>query len=200
MDGLKQRLIGALVLISLAVIFVPMLFDEPHPERTSRVIDIPDEPVFPAVQVRSPTQEQLPETIESAPAWRIEEPEAAAATPPAEPAQPAVTQPASPQSQAPAATPTPAPQPEQIQYAETMQGAWVVQLGSFGNADNARGLRDRVREAGYNAHVQRVERADAAPLHRVFAGPFIERSDADKAKQALDRQFSVNSLVTSGDR
>ena len=196
MDGLKQRLIGALVLISLAVIFVPMLFDEPHPERTSRVIDIPEEPVFPAVQVRSPAQEQLPETIETAPAWRIEEPEAAAATPPAESA----AQPARPQPQAPAATPPPAPQPEQIQYSETMQGAWVVQLGSFGSADNARGLRDRVREAGYNAHVQRVERAGAAPLHRVFAGPFIERSDADKAKQALDRQFSVNSLVTSGDR
>ncbi|MCH8499037.1 MAG: SPOR domain-containing protein [Marinobacter sp.] len=194
MDGLKQRLIGALVLISLAVIFVPMLFDEPHPERTSRVIDIPDEPVFPAVQVRSPTQQQLPDTVESAPGWRIEEPEAAPVTPPAEPA---VAQPR-PQPQVPAAAP--APQPEQVQYAETLQGAWVVQLGSFGSADNARGLRDRVREAGYNAHVQRVERAGAAPLQRVFAGPFIERSDADKAKQALDRQFSVNSLVTSGDR
>src|SRR5690554_6905154 len=48
-DGLKQRIIGALVLISLAVIFVPMVFDEPHSERTSISINIPEEPPFPEV-------------------------------------------------------------------------------------------------------------------------------------------------------
>ena len=51
MDGLKQRIIGALVLVSLAVIFVPMIFDEPHSQRQSTPITIPEEPPFPEVEM-----------------------------------------------------------------------------------------------------------------------------------------------------
>lgn len=43
-DGLKQRLIGAIVLVSLAVIFLPMIFDEPHQDKKNIVIPIPDKP------------------------------------------------------------------------------------------------------------------------------------------------------------
>ena len=38
-DVLKQRLVGAAVLIALAVIFVPMLFDAPRDERLERQLD-----------------------------------------------------------------------------------------------------------------------------------------------------------------
>jgi len=45
-DVLKQRLVGAAVLIALAVIFVPMLFDAPRDERLERQLDpaIPQSP------------------------------------------------------------------------------------------------------------------------------------------------------------
>ena len=78
MDGLKQRIIGALVLISLAVIFVPMIFDEPHSERQSTPITIPEEPPFPEVDM--PAQPDArnfeePETDDSSVGYRmVEEP------------------------------------------------------------------------------------------------------------------------------
>lgn len=75
----------------------------------------------------------------------------------------------------------------------------MVQLGSFGNAENARRLRDNVRQKGYDSHLQRVERGDTT-FTRVFSGPFAEKSDAEKAKKRLDTEFGVNGLVTSGDR
>lgn len=215
MDGLKQRIIGALVLVSLAVIFVPMLFDEPHSERTSRSINIPEEPPFPEVDAPEPP-------AADAPAYRLEEsgePEPDAqrqvqrVDEPAEPvseAQPEPapqTEPAEPVAQESVAQePAPTPEPENQQsdqqadsaeYAGSLEGAWVVQLGSFGSADNARNLRNKVRDQGYNSHLQEIQRGDTT-LTRVFSGPFAEKAEAERAKRALDREFGLNSLVTSG--
>lgn len=54
MDGFKQRLIGAIVLVSLAVIFIPMIFEEPHQEKTTEVLQIPAQPEVPAFTIESP--------------------------------------------------------------------------------------------------------------------------------------------------
>lgn len=225
MDGLKQRIIGALVLISLAVIFVPMLFDEPHSERTSSSIRIPEEPPFP--EVEAPLAD-IPET----PAYRIEEIDAsdevpeepvyeesrevteegmlqrsAPATADADPSQES-TQPAEPTSNSAQLAdpvtddgqpPTPANEAESAEFTRSLEGAWVVQLGSFGSSENARRLREKVREKGYSSHLQEITRGDNQ-LTRVFSGPFAEKAEAERAKQALDKAFGLNSLVTSGDR
>jgi len=221
-DGLKQRIIGALVLVSLAVIFVPMLFDEPHSERTSTTIKIPEEPPFPEVEAPESDLEPAPsygfesgdpdvtapaidqETVDS-PGYRILE-EA-----PANGAGPEVA--ASPEAESETdATPEPASAPvetadkdagsevaETAEYERSLDGAWVVQLGSFGNSDNARRLRDQVREKGYGSHLQEVVRGDTT-LTRVFSGPFASKSEAESAKRALDDAFNLNSLVTSGEK
>ncbi|AXS82029.1 SPOR domain-containing protein [Marinobacter sp. Arc7-DN-1] len=199
MDGLKQRIIGALVLVSLAVIFVPMLFDEPHSERSSTTIKIPEEPPFP--EVEAPETEVAPapsyELSENAPdvpepgageskdspAYRILE-EGSDSAPVASAPVPEVREPA---------------EPETAEYERSLEGAWVVQLGSFGNEDNARRLRDKVREKGYGSHLQAVVRGDTT-LTRVFSGPFATRSEAEAAKRAVDDAFGVNSLITSGEK
>lgn len=212
MDGLKQRIIGALVLVSLAVIFVPMIFDEPHSERTSTSIQIPEEPPFPEVEVPAT---DVPEP----PVYRIQETEEATSTagqdaqvptnaaPEDQPGYrlieapdtvtPAPPKPAEePAAKAAESRPEPDDSPE---YTRSLEGAWVVQLGSFGNADNARRLRDQVREMGYGSHLQEVVRGDTT-LTRVFSGPFADKSEAEAAKKALDNAFKLNSLVTAGDR
>lgn len=226
MDGLKQRIIGALVLVSLAVIFVPMVFDEPHSERTSTSIKIPEEPPFPEVtapearDVTSPTyndaaqsqsgDDSVTGSVEEAPGYRlVEEPDVAPSqTASADPVKDTATVQSQPENQVTqnvvpnaSAEPEPKPEPEveATEYARSLEGAWVVQLGSFGNADNAKRLRDGVREKGYGAHLQQVERGDTM-LTRVFSGPFVTKSDAESAKKVLDKAFSLNSLVTTGDK
>lgn len=215
MDGLKQRIIGALVLVSLAVIFVPMLFDEPHSERTSTTINIPEEPPFP--EVEAPAEEMAPappppsETMagSEAPGYRIleeappEQPASTASgeTTAAEPERDVVQSRSDAPDQSPEVAaeqpPAASTMPEEPEYQDTLEGAWVVQLGSFGNADNARRLRDQVREKGYGSHLQQVTQGDAT-LTRVFSGPFATKAQAEAAKQALDNAFGLNSLVTSG--
>jgi len=220
-DGLKQRIIGALVLVSLAVIFVPMVFDEPHSERTSTSINIPEEPPFPEVEspasdITPPASYQKNPTVNTGSVdrdYRILENDESAAQPVPdsrikavpEVAAPEKTEPAPPVS--PQEKPTVSAQKEPPKQAETvnaeytrsLEGAWVVQLGSFGNGDNARRLRDKVRDKGYSSHLQEVVRGDST-LTRVFSGPFAEKAEAESAKRALDEAFSLNSLVTSGDK
>lgn len=208
MDGLKQRIIGALVLVSLAVIFVPMMFDEPHTERESSTIKIPEEPPFPEVEAPEPE-------VTDTPAYRLEENDEPVERQPTvqepqpdEPPQPVaetdpvatveVTEQDQPREEDPEPQ-EPVSEEDAAEYTRSLEGAWVVQLGSFGSEDNARGLRDKVRDKGYNSHLQQIERGDAR-LTRVFSGPFAEKAEAEKAKAALDKAFGLNSLVTSGDR
>lgn len=228
-DGLKQRIIGALVLVSLAVIFVPMLFDEPHSERTSTTIKIPEEPPFPEVTTPESDRDEPPaysaprpdkaeqpslasEDADEAQDYRLVEDEAApfSGAPDSEVSQD--SQPVEKNAQAPsdepaeqvAAQPEPttntqSTESESAEYTRSLDGAFVVQLGSFGNADNARRLRDKVRDKGYGSHLQKVERGDAT-LTRVFSGPFSSKADAEAAKRDLDESFGLNSLVTTGDK
>lgn len=218
MDGLKQRVIGALVLVSLAVIFVPMLFDEPHTERSSKRIEIPEEPAFPAVDTQPPMVDEPSDTT----AYHIEEPGKAAPsdqaantpeqtttaqTPVSEPATPA-SEPSMPDQSGAGNTAPAAEEPSraaetasasETEFSGSLKGAWLVQLGSFGNPDNAIRLRDNVRAKGYDSHIQKVVRGDTA-LTRVFSGPFAEKAEAERAKKRLDAEFGVNGLVTSGDQ
>lgn len=221
MDGLKQRIIGALVLVSLAVIFVPMIFDEPHSERTTTSIQIPEEPPFPEVDTpaedippapsydEGTTTESATETTSgssgnetSAPDYRLVEKDDASA-PANDASAPAAESTEAPTASAesPAEPPADATAqaPESVEYSGSLKGAWVVQLGSFGNPDNARRLRDNVREKGYNSHLQEVERGDVT-LVRVFSGPFASKSEAEAAKKKLDQAFGLKSLVTEGDK
>lgn len=224
---MKQRIIGALVLVSLAVIFVPMIFDEPHSERQSTPINIPEEPPFPEVEMsadESPSatapEQRTSDDVESSTdsqssdgeGYRIvEEPadsETTTAQPEPEP-EPAVadtgqgstdagdgsaSDPRQPAEDA--ATPDADPKAD---FSDSLAGAWVVQLGSFGKEDNARRLRDKVVEMGYGGHLQQVGDGDSR-LTRVFSGPFVDKTDAQKAKARLDEAFGLNSLVTTGDR
>jgi len=205
-NGLKQRIIGALVLVSLAVIFVPMMFDEPHSERETSSIQIPEEPPFPEVEMPEPETTEPPE-------YRLEEMDPAPVndsvaqapepTKPPEsteaPEPPETTQPAEPSgpAEAPQSEQSAQNEPVSAEFTRSLEGAWVVQLGSFGSEENARRLRAQVREKGYSSHLQRVTRG-GTELTRVFSGPFAEKAEAERAKQTLDKAFGLNSLVTSG--
>lgn len=202
MNGLKQRIIGALVLVSLAVIFVPMMFDEPHSERETSTIQIPEEPPFPEVEMPEPETteppdyriEELGDTSENAAEEELTAPETAEITEPSEDPKP-VDPPEPAQTEEPAGSDD--KEPTSAEFTRSLEGAWVVQLGSFGSHENATGLREKVREKGYSSHLQRITRGDAE-LTRVFSGPFAEKAEAEKAKQVLDKAFGLNSLVTSG--
>lgn len=191
MDGFKQRIVGALIIVSLAVIFLPMLFDEPHQERERQTLEIPPEPDIPEVTVEKPSEPEVTETVQGtvpAPNQTEEGPDSDTSDlPMADNGSAGVDKP----------EPSPEPSPEEQPDTRVLEGAYLVQLGSFGSADNAKRLRDRARETGMDAYIESFQR-DGETLTRVFAGPFIDRSAAEDAKAELDQSFGLDTLVIAG--
>lgn len=210
-QSLKQRLIGAVVLVALAVIFLPMLLTGPVDRgQVSVPVEIPPKPqVQPSSQLPQPDDETAsrppPSSITQAPtpvdeagaaAGSEAEPEATASEPAADGAEPAASTAQSEDAeQQTGATETPeagAEEPESVPE----QGGFAVQVGGFRNRSNALGLRDRLRDRGYTVYVDQTE-WKGGPLYRVRVGPVISESEAESLKSRLAREQELSGIVVS---
>lgn len=198
----KQRMVGALVLIAVAVIFLPMLFNREDETRQVQVDTpaAPQAPVAPRVQVE-PVPVPEPQILPEEPAG---DEAAVASQPPSMPIAPApttraapTTAPASPAPK-PAAKPAPAPPATQATAKPAPSGvdanglsvSWAVQLASMSNRVNADNLQKTLRTQGYNAYIRTAD-----GVNRVFVGPLIERAEADRLRDQLDKQQKLKGIV-----
>ncbi len=204
--GLKQRIVGALVLVALAVIFLPMLFSR-EDELRQVVVEAPPMPKAPEIPVTELEQVQVPEpqALPQEPVPSLDdEAGALASVPPSEPAPAAPAQaapvpppaaPVQPQpqqmpAQAPAA-PVAAVKPEEKRLdANGLPVSWSIQLASLSNRASAENLQKTLRGQGYNAYIRSVE-----GMNRVFVGPVIERAEANRLRDQLSRQQKLNGFV-----
>lgn len=107
-------------------------------------------------------------------------------TKPAEPIKPETK----PVAAKPAETKPAAPKPAEPAKPAAAATGFAVQLGAFGNAEEANKLRDRARAAGFSAFVEQV-RTDKGTLNRVRIGPVVNRADADKLKAQVASKLGV---------
>lgn len=215
---LRQRLVGVTIIVILAVIFLPILFDgsgiqqnqpSANPSTASQTVTLPNT-VLPSTAVApaaTVTQNPAPATIYQ----RQEPPQldstAAANTPlilPAPQPQAAAPQPqtTAPQPQIqpkPVATPKPQPKPQpkpvatpKPQPAPAPSGNWQIQVGSFGNASNAQKLAAQLKQNGFAA---RVEIDSDKKLNRVIIGGFKTQNQAEQAQQQLKKHYQNKTLV-----
>jgi DedD protein len=187
-SGLKQRIVGALVLLALMVIFLPMLLSR-QDDLQRVVVDapaMPQAPSMPQVEldpVSVPQAQLLPD--EPVP---MTESEVAATAPPPVAAVKATAVVAPPaQVKPPVAEVTP---PASRLDANGLSISWSIQLASLSSRASADSLQNRLRGAGYNAYVRNVE-----GMNRVFVGPVIERAEADRLRDQLTRQQKLNGFV-----
>jgi DedD protein len=205
--ALKERIIGAAVLVLFVVLVVPVFLDGP-----------PDDSEI--VSERVPLPGQADQESRTVVLERDrKDPVPAGATPPAvvtDPApQPVIVEekPASPQpvivEEKPASPPPeaaeiprqetaaeskkPAPAPSRIVTASPT-GMWAVQLGSFGNQDNAEKLAADLRKQGFAAFLSQLS-ADAGQLHRVRIGPQKDRESAEAMAERLKKAGHTGQVV-----
>ncbi|MAM88967.1 SPOR domain-containing protein [Allohahella sp. A8] len=246
MTSFKTRVIGAVILVSLAVIFVPMLFKSPVEQpgrvetplsddalrtgsadrtpmtetdsRASQRLEVPPTPDVPEFTIEKPTAPALQYSdrateieaersaveargsddfkVES-PAEPRREPASApvgstadtkpasSSTSVANPTERAVSKPA---TSKPAATSAPVPNGG---FGE----AWAIQVGSFSDQARAQKVRADLQKEGTAAYVQEVQMDNGSTMVRVYAGPMLERSTAEKLKVTLDKKLGVKSLI-----
>jgi DedD protein len=185
----RERLIGALVLVAIVVLLVPAVLKgrapapaEPPPAQSRRV-EMPvgnealvaDEAVTlpePALPAMVPPGDAPPAAAPSAPPV-----ESAAAPKPAAPAGVS----ANPVPKRVADPPAPRPVPA------ASGSAWAVQLGAFSSRDKADQFVSALKKRGYAAFVLEY-RASGKVLYRVRVGPEQERSRAEAIAARLAKE------------
>ncbi|MCB1584102.1 MAG: SPOR domain-containing protein [Marinicella sp.] len=75
------------------------------------------------------------------------------------------------------------------------QLGWVVQLGSFGDKNNAIDLRNKVNAAGFKSFVDEVSNSNGKLLYRLRVGPLMEKTDAEKTQAELKTKLKLDGLV-----
>ena len=206
-QGLKERLVGAAVLVAIAVWLIPWVLDGPEDGADTQASSLQ----LPSAEEPMPMRTQTlklgdasEESAQPAPA-----PAPAAAPPPqpavatAEPAKDKTAAASEPQPQAettlaaaavPAERPPAAAAPPKPEQPKAV-GDWTVQLGSFSEEVNAKRLAQRAGTFGYKAEVSSV-RNSGKTLYRVRVGPQATRAAADAAASAL-KAHGVDARVVS---
>jgi len=207
-QNLKQRLVGAVVLISLAVIFLPLVFDGQQQRIDTTPYAIPEKPVISIVAPDiKPLEQEVAEHVEAVAAVDGEKAAQDAGgdafdhqpdsvVPPVE--SPVVAA-ASPDLATEAYLAQEKKVDEQLQgkpveQAVDLAEAWMIQVGAFSSRDNAMGLQDKLKASGYPAFL-RTSKGASSTLYKVYVGPEIRRAQLESQKAELEAKFKLKALI-----
>jgi DedD protein len=215
-QGLKERLVGAAVLVAIAVWLIPWVLDgpenpiesgpaslqlpasqEPVPMRT-QTLKLGEPPA--AAQPADASSQKTEPPVETVVAAATPEPPA-----PAPPAAAAVTATAPPPATGTPPPPKPATAepprkpaaaPPAAAAATPAKGDWTVQLGVFAEEGNAKRLADRTSTFGYKASVTPYK-ANGKTMYRVRVGAYGSKATADATASALSVHGITGKVVAA---
>ncbi len=191
---LKKRIVGAIVLISLAVIFIPMFLSSEKPYDDGM-------PVFGSNIPKQPAKLEDLKANELVPV--VPKPDV------------------NPVAQIPVDKDTPNIKPEDIQTitpekpapidndtstkseknnnpakntSSASTSAYAVQVASFSSRKNALRLRDKLRGKSYRSFVEAIK-TEKGLRYRVRVGPEVSKSDALKMQSKIKQQFKLSGMV-----
>ena len=183
----RQRLIGAIALVAILVVFVPMVLDsDPRPQRPEPSLAIPSKSNAPALP--PPTKVPTAPATDSAVTQPTPAPAPAAAATKPVPAKVATAEPAAPVPAKPAAAPPKPAAPPKLE-------GFAVQVGAFRDEAKLAQVREKLAAAKVVHYTERLE-VKSGPLTRLRAGPFPTREAAESALATLKRSAVDGKVVT----
>ncbi|PCJ18831.1 MAG: hypothetical protein COB04_06660 [Gammaproteobacteria bacterium] len=214
-DGLKQRVVGAVIIVALGVVFIPKVFNEPVLQADIFGANIPPVPsiadinvnpqystsaqeiqkqvksirtVIPASQNSSSlSKEEIARLELDSESEAIQGDEATARANTKEPVKPAMD--------AKSTVQAPASKGAENRSESNLGGdVWTIQLGSFVKESNATTLRDKIRNKGMRAYIER-SRNKGEFLYRVFVGPDLREAEAQSTLEQLKQEFGLKGFM-----
>ena len=168
---LKERLIGIIVLVLFAVIFIPMFFtgtnDSILKNKENVSISKESEFISKLKPMTDTATDSNTENIELAPV--VEE------------------------SLAPVVEEIPFNQ-EMLKTDAVGQMNWVVQVGSFLSKDNAEKLNQKVKKAGFRSFVNPITQNNKI-MHQVCLGPEYDETDAKNLLKEIKNKMKLDGIV-----
>ncbi|WP_257264150.1 SPOR domain-containing protein [Endozoicomonas sp. ONNA2] len=168
-EGLKQRLIGAVVLLALLIILAPALFrgGETHPLVTSRSVpetprlEPPPVPAFvdqldiprDVVEVVSSSTEIVlePESVRTDKTTGVDE--------------------------------------------KGHLKAWSLQLATFADKNNARSLEKQLKGKGYSAFQKKIATEKGKIFYRVYIGPEVRPDELQQLKVTIKKEMGLEGII-----
>lgn len=202
--NIRNRVAGAVVLVSLAVIFLPLILDG---KKKNQVLQstIPDKPKSGEIILVNIEDNKNNDVATNESASLTIPVEEIASNSDSSKAQEVVIDdkpvPAiSDEADAIKADTikAPAPQPERSNRPIYADKGHLVQIGSFSTRDNASRLVTTLQKSSQRAYYKSGTSA-GKPIYRVFSGPYLQRSDAEKAIVAIKKLATVKPIIVTYD-
>jgi DedD protein len=175
-DILKQRLVGALVIIALGVVFWPVVFVDAERQAMDRTSQVPPMPTMKHSRIAAPQRLSTVEPVSESAAIALHD--------------------APPETVASAAsnteTSTPRPRPGLDEMGLPI--AWVLQVVSVSKKEKADALTQELLDAGYKAY-HRPLKLDQTTLYRIYVGPVFDRNQLLKMKKQVDSRLKVDAII-----
>jgi DedD protein len=203
----RHRVVGAVILVTIAVIVLPLILDE-HPtfegvdskhqevavatgaESTSRIVV--KTIVNGQTKTESTTDDKKPGLAPAKAATESGQQATATRLPAADKLQNPVEE-----KKKSVEKPAPVVATRQTDTKEITTPHWAVQVGTFSNAGNVRRLSTQLKERGYSVMQKSVPLKQGSAV-RVRVGPYSSRASADKAQIAINKQIGIKGVVVAG--
>jgi DedD protein len=184
-SGIKQRLVGAVVLAALALILWPVVMG---PKRDQSIVvesDIPAKPVFGPSEIKQAKPRQDVSPIGEYQAKLKQQGEKQKQQGEKQQQQGEKQQQQGKEAQQKGRS-RPALDKDGIPV------GWVIQVGSFGQHDNARKLKTRLQAKGFRAQVKTQNASGGKSKYaRVFVGPYIDQTIAQRDLEKIAKQLDL---------
>lgn len=166
-DGLKQRIIGALVLGALGLILLPLVLDFTDPQKIDRSSLIPPAPDIVTTDITvAKRPEGVKDSSEIAPVFDVSRLQ-------------------------------PVQENDTSYHGLDTSGLpqrWYLQVGSYEEQASAKKLKQALLAKQYKAFLKSVK-LNKKIFHRVYIGPKINRRSAIADKGAIDKLLATESIV-----
>jgi len=183
-QGTKQRIVGTIVIASLALIFLPIIFDGQGSHQTQTASRIPEQPVVPILPEPQQSRPVIISDVDLVVTETKPEPERVTKT---------IEESASDLIEV-SASESGFTRDIPILNSAGLPNGWSIRLGSFSEASNATNLMQRLQTAGYKAYIRGID-SEQVELTGVFVGPWLERALVNDYIDQLRDEFQLEGMV-----
>lgn len=207
-SALKNRLIGTVIIVAIAVIFLPDLLGGKTQSEKELFVELPERPAVKTVQRPGSFSTEDVANLTSRDIEIVEDnaiddntPASAAVQENDIKGQEDADVAAQLANTAPVLNPEPQTKPVTASSTQAydkalLEGAgWVVQLGTFRHKKNVQELLDKLEKAGYRAFTRPVQ-TNSGTLTKVFVGPDLQKARLEKSLGELTELTKLKGRIS----
>lgn len=208
-DVLKQRLVGALILLALGVVFWPIVFVQPEESSNVGQRSIPQPPAVSTSPIEEPDPAGLRASLERATGEDLLTMDGTDVYDDSERSTPRVPatditatdiadtpeQSMTMSGQEPAVSEVRTEAPQRLAVdGDGVPVAWTLQVVTVSSYEKAESLRQRLLQKSEKAYVTTVS-SGGKQLYRVSVGPKFERHELERIQASINAEFGVKTML-----